>query len=141
MGLNGYDFVLEAAAAGQGIALGWRAFIVRHLATGALVALADGFDGKKEAVAELLSARFAAEPTVADLMMRFLEEHVEVHCKPRTGILTRRAIRNHILAEFGKVPLAAVEAERVSALHRRPQAVYEHSSGNAVHAGLRRHAA
>ena len=41
--LDSYAYVLEAAAAGNGIALGWRYFIERSLAAGALVALGDGF--------------------------------------------------------------------------------------------------
>ena len=35
--------MLEAAAAGRGLALGWRYFIERQLKAGALVALGDGF--------------------------------------------------------------------------------------------------
>ncbi len=38
-----YSFVLEAAAAGHGIALAWRDLIERSLESGALVALGDGF--------------------------------------------------------------------------------------------------
>ncbi len=40
---NSYAYLLEAAIAGHGIALGWRGFIERHLETGTVVALADGF--------------------------------------------------------------------------------------------------
>ena len=43
LGLDSYTYVLEAAAAGHGIALGWRDFIERPLESGALVALGDGF--------------------------------------------------------------------------------------------------
>ena len=43
LGFNSYAYVLEAAAAGQGIALGWRGFIERYLDNGSLVALADEF--------------------------------------------------------------------------------------------------
>ena len=43
MGFDSYTYVLEAAAAGHGIALGWRYFVERRLETGALVALGDGF--------------------------------------------------------------------------------------------------
>ena len=43
LGLDSYTYVLEAAAAGHGIALGWRHFIERSLEAGALVALGDGF--------------------------------------------------------------------------------------------------
>lgn len=41
--LDGYSYVLEAAVAGNGLALGWRHFIERSLEVGTLVALGDGF--------------------------------------------------------------------------------------------------
>ena len=37
LGLNTYDFVVQAALAGQGVALGWMPLIAPHLASGALV--------------------------------------------------------------------------------------------------------
>ena len=43
LGFDSYTYVLEAAAAGHGIALGWQYFIERPLEAGALVALGDGF--------------------------------------------------------------------------------------------------
>ncbi|MEH7830060.1 LysR substrate-binding domain-containing protein [Gemmobacter denitrificans] len=39
LALNTYEFVVQAALAGQGVALGWRPLIDAHLASGALVAL------------------------------------------------------------------------------------------------------
>ena len=42
LGLDSYTYVLEAAA-GSGIALGWRHYIERFLEAGTLVALGDGF--------------------------------------------------------------------------------------------------
>ena len=43
IGFDCNTYALEAAAAGHGIALGWRYFMDRQLAAGALVALGDGF--------------------------------------------------------------------------------------------------
>ena len=43
LGFDSYAYVLEAAAAGHGVALGWRHFIERPVDTGVLVALGDGF--------------------------------------------------------------------------------------------------
>ena len=43
VGFDSYTYVLEAAAAGTGIALGWRHFIGRFLESGTLVALGDRF--------------------------------------------------------------------------------------------------
>ena len=40
---DSYVYVLEAAVAGRGIALGWRHFIARYLESGTLVGLTDGF--------------------------------------------------------------------------------------------------
>lgn len=39
LGMNTYDFVVQAALAGQGVALGWLPLIAPHLASGALVPL------------------------------------------------------------------------------------------------------
>ena len=43
IGFDSYTYVLDAAAAGHGIMLGWRHFIERHVDSGALVELADRF--------------------------------------------------------------------------------------------------
>ena len=43
MGHEGRWTTPHAAIAGHGIVLGWRGFIERHLETGTVVALADGF--------------------------------------------------------------------------------------------------
>ena len=43
VGVDSYAHALEAAAAGQGIALGWRHLIEHYLETGILVALGDGY--------------------------------------------------------------------------------------------------
>ena len=43
IGLGTYAYVLEAAVAGRGIALGWRFFVDQYLATGALVPLGNSF--------------------------------------------------------------------------------------------------
>ena len=40
---DNYTYILEAAAAGQGIVLGWRHFIERYLESGALITLDDKF--------------------------------------------------------------------------------------------------
>jgi len=41
LGLNTYEFVVQAVLAGQGVALGWRPLIDPHLASGALVSLGE----------------------------------------------------------------------------------------------------
>ncbi len=42
-GIEDYVYLLEAAIAGQGLALGWRHFIDQHIDSGALVTVTDGF--------------------------------------------------------------------------------------------------
>ena len=61
-GFDSYIQVLEAAAAGLGIALGWRGYIERHLDSGAIVTLDKGFvefDGRFVA---LLTAKGRRNP-------------------------------------------------------------------------------
>ena len=43
IGIEDYVYLIEAAVAGQGLALGWRHFIDRHIDAGTLVAVMDGF--------------------------------------------------------------------------------------------------
>ena len=43
IGIDDYVYLIEAAVAGQGLALGWRHFIDRYLDAGTLVAVMDGF--------------------------------------------------------------------------------------------------
>ena len=73
----------------------------------------------EEAIAEPLPAKYAGGPTVADLAARYMRQHVSVHCKDSTAAGIRKLLDNHILPEFGKLPLAAVEREKVAAFHAR----------------------
>lgn len=43
IGLDDYVYLIEAAVAGQGLALGWRHFIDRYIDAGTLVTVVDGF--------------------------------------------------------------------------------------------------
>ena len=43
LGIESYAYVLEAAAAGRGLALGWKGYIEQHLAAGSLVAMGEDF--------------------------------------------------------------------------------------------------
>ena len=58
-------------------------------------------------------------PTVDELARRYLEEHVEIRCKPRTVVSTRTVVNRHIVPALGKVPLTAVERSQVTELHQR----------------------
>ena len=73
----------------------------------------------EDPVAEPLPARLAGGPTVADLALQYLEEHLKVRCKGSTVASIRALIDRHILPEFGRLPLRAVERERVATFHAR----------------------
>ena len=73
----------------------------------------------EEPVAEPLPAKYAGGPTVADLAARYMEQHVAVHCKDSSAAGIRKLLDNHILPAFGKLPLLAVERDRVAAFHAR----------------------
>ena len=58
-----------------------------------------------------------AELTVADLAERYLKEHAEVHCKPRTKEAYRWLVVKFVLPELGKLAIEAVERDHIAALH------------------------
>ena len=51
----------------------------------------------------------APEPTVADLAAHYLEAHVAANCGAGTAKTLERAVRLHILPEFGELALSAVD--------------------------------
>ena len=61
--------------------------------------------------------KHANGPTVTELAMRFLDDHVAARCKPATAAAYRFAIDKHILPAFGKVSALAVERTQVAAFH------------------------
>ena len=73
----------------------------------------------EDPVAEPLPARLAGGATVADLAARYMEEHVAVRCKGSTAEGMRKLVDKHILPAFGRLPLLAVERERVAVFHAR----------------------
>ena len=58
-------------------------------------------------------------PTVAELAERYLAEHVNVRLKPNTVKTIRMDLDRHILPAFGSLPIAAVDAERITAVHSK----------------------
>ena len=58
-------------------------------------------------------------PTVGELARRYLEEHVEIRCKPSTVASTRTVVNRHIVPALGRLPLIAVERSQVVELHQR----------------------
>ena len=62
-------------------------------------------------------AKQQAEPVMADLGRRFLEEYVPVHCKPSTQGEYRRSVELFIDPAIGGVRIAGVERKDIAKLH------------------------
>ena len=62
-------------------------------------------------------ARREAEPSMADLGRRFLEEYVPVHCKPSTREEYRRSVRLFVDPVIGKLRVPEVQRKDIAALH------------------------
>ena len=58
-----------------------------------------------------------AEPVMADLGRRFLEEYVPVHCKPSTQGEYRRSVELFIDPAIGEMRIAEVERKDIAKLH------------------------
>lgn len=71
----------------------------------------DGRNPNREKEAERLS------PTVAELAERFLKDYVPVHCKPRTEVEYRHAVKRYIGPALGSIRVAALARDDVAALH------------------------
>ena len=63
------------------------------------------------------AARREAEPSMADLGRRFLEEYVPVHCKPSTQQEYRRSVRLFVDPVIGALPVGEVQRKDIAALH------------------------
>ena len=55
--------------------------------------------------------------TVAELVQRYLKEHVAIHCKPSSGKMYRRAVEKFVLPAYGHLAVEEVGREHVSDLH------------------------
>ena len=73
----------------------------------------------KSGQAASVSAVEANGPTVAELAERYLAEHVEVRLKPSTVKMIRMDLDRNILPAFGSLPIAAVDGERIAAVHSK----------------------
>ena len=62
-------------------------------------------------------AKREAEPVMADLGRRFLEEYVPVHCKPSTQGEYRRSVELFIDPAIGEMRIAEVERKDIAKLH------------------------
>ncbi len=71
----------------------------------------------EDPVPEPLAGKQAQGPTVGDLAVRYLEEHVAVRCKPKTARTTRSVVERHIVPKLGGLALGAVEPRHVIEFH------------------------
>ena len=62
-------------------------------------------------------ARREAEPSMADLGRRFLEEYVPVHCKPSTREEYSRSVRLFVDPVIGELRVLEVQRKDIAALH------------------------
>ena len=62
-------------------------------------------------------ARRKAEPSMADLGRRFLEEYVPVHCKPSTREEYSRSVRLFVDPVIGELRVPEVQRKDIAALH------------------------
>ena len=62
-------------------------------------------------------ARREAEPSMADLGRRFLEEYVPVHCKPSTREEYSRSVRLFVDPVIGELRVPEVQRKDIAALH------------------------
>ena len=64
-----------------------------------------------------VAAQREAEPSMADLGRRFLEEYVPVHCKPSTREEYRRSVKLFIDPVIGELRVPEVQRKDIAALH------------------------
>ena len=64
-----------------------------------------------------VAAQREAEPSMADLGRRFLEEYVPVHCKPSTREEYRRSVKLFVDPVIGELRVPEVQRKDIAALH------------------------
>ena len=114
-------YVVQSRHKGKSVrvTVGRHGVISAHEARGRAARVVNRIKAGEEPVPEPLPVEFGGGPTVADLAERYMEQHVAAHCKESTAEGIRKLLDKHILPEFGKLPLVAVERERVAAFHAR----------------------
>jgi integrase len=75
------------------------------------VNIKEGGDPQKEKEDKL------KEPIVSELAQRYMEEHVKVHCKPRTATGYQRYLDKHILPMIGYMKVSEVTRKDIANLH------------------------
>ncbi|MDE0209170.1 MAG: site-specific integrase [Boseongicola sp.] len=65
------------------------------------------------------TAKKPTGPTVAELAQRYLVEHVEVRCKPRTVEACRWLVKKFVLPDLADMTIAEVRREHITDLHHK----------------------
>ena len=65
------------------------------------------------------AAKNPSGPAVAELAERYLAEHVEVRCKPRTVEACRWLVKKFVLPDLGEMAIDEVERVHISDLHHK----------------------
>ena len=63
------------------------------------------------------AGRASQTVTVAEIAARYLEEHVDVHCKPATRKLYRSVVERFILPAYGHLAVEEVDRQHIADLH------------------------
>ncbi|MXW84983.1 MAG: tyrosine-type recombinase/integrase [Boseongicola sp. SB0667_bin_21] len=71
----------------------------------------------EDPVPEPAALALAGGPTVGELARQWLEEHVEVRCKPRTVTMYTLIVEKHLLPAIGKISAPTLDHARVTELH------------------------
>ena len=112
-------YVVQTRAGGKSkrIAVGRHGVIspdqARRKAAQMIVRIKAGEDPNPEATKK------PSGPTVAELAERYLVEHVQVRCKPRTVEACRWLVKKFVLPDLGNMAIYEVEREHISDLHHK----------------------
>ena len=71
----------------------------------------------QDPILEPMAVKLAEGPTVGELAERYLEEHVDVRCKPKTASMYRLIVAKYVVPELGRRPALAVGHKEVTELH------------------------
>ena len=103
--------------AGKRLTVGHHGVITPEEARRRAAAMISRIKAGEDPVPEPMTVTLSKGPTVAELARRYLEEHVEVRCKPKTVSTYRLVVEKHIVPALGGLPALAVDHARVTALH------------------------
>jgi integrase len=97
------------------IALGLHGIVTAEGAREKAIALLASINAGGDPVEEKMQRN--SEPTIQELSERYLDEHVDVHCKKRTADGYRYYLKRHILPEFGNAKVSDVTRKDLAAFH------------------------